>query len=552
MISQKIAKGTKDEIETSIFIDSKPDSREGRAPSRPSLSWTSLGYAPGLSIFCVRIERRTVNVPFSFVMLVAMRLDSSWRTGVAPAAFAINVHHAGLHDRSQPRLLPMNTSHSANISRNCVRIFSLTAGSNPPKREHRALDRLRRWSKATCPLTPANRHGTRKGALKHSSVVRRPTVSKRAFISSGDTMTTGRVLRISDPSAGSSRASQTSNLFIGAGVGPPPFGRVPFVRRFPESLQLREVSVQPSWGIARSASAQPSRARHGPGVTTSVLFWTVTVASVPNPHASNKSLGKSTANSSPIFSIFACMRIERDEKTGAERVVSTAPELRQLAARWASPMVVTTAVQFFEAMAAKATAPLRKLHQVACSAIFVDEAHAAMPAALWPQMFRWLRELCDDWGCHLVLASGSLARFWELEDFVPAKERRPIAELVSEDLADRTKEFEEKRVNILTQSHKLSLPKLADFVLSKPGPRLVILNTVQLAGVLADHMREARQFGLNVEHISTALTPSDRAKTVRRVRERLASQTGVSLAPVAWKRAWTSPSAPRSAKAGDW
>ncbi len=198
-------------------------------------------------------------------------------------------------------------------------------------------------------------------------------------------------------------------------------------------------------------------------------------------------------------------------------------EFRHLAARWDSPIVVTTAVQFFEALGAKATAPLRKLHQVAGSTIFVDEAHAAMPAALWPQMFRWLRELCDDWGCHLVLASGSLTRFWELEDFVPANERRPIPELVSAEVANQTKEFEEKRVNIRTHSEKFSLPKLADFVLSKPGPRLVILNTVQSAAVLANHLREDCRLGLNVEHISTALTPLGRAKTVQRVRERLLS-----------------------------
>jgi CRISPR-associated endonuclease/helicase Cas3 len=215
-------------------------------------------------------------------------------------------------------------------------------------------------------------------------------------------------------------------------------------------------------------------------------------------------------------------RIEKDEATGAERVVSTVPELRQLAARWDSPIVVTTAVQFFETLSAKATAPLRKLHQVAGSAIFVDEAHAAMPAALWPQNFRWLRELCDDWGCHLVLASGSLTRFWELEDFVPVNERRPIPELVSAEVANRTKEFEEKRVNIRTHSEKFSLPMLADFVLSKPGPRLVILNTVQSAAVLANHLRKDCKLGLNIEHISTALTPLDRAKTVRRVREHLA------------------------------
>lgn len=205
------------------------------------------------------------------------------------------------------------------------------------------------------------------------------------------------------------------------------------------------------------------------------------------------------------------------------RVDYASYELRHLAARWDSPIVITTAVQFFETVAAKDTASLRKLHQVAGSAIFVDEAHAAMPAALWPQMFRWLRELCDDWGSYLVLASGSLTRFWTLDDFVPSNERREIPELVSPEVANRTKGFEEKRINIRTRPDRLSLPQLGEFVLSKPGPRLVILNTVQSAAVLANHLREDCKFGLNVEHISTALTPLDRAKTVRHVRERLCS-----------------------------
>lgn len=198
-------------------------------------------------------------------------------------------------------------------------------------------------------------------------------------------------------------------------------------------------------------------------------------------------------------------------------------ELRHLATRWDSPVVVTTAVQFFETLAANRTADLRKLHQVAGSAIFVDEAHAAMPTELWPQMFRWLRELCDDWGCHLVLASGSLARFWDLPDFLPAAERRPVPELVAPEVSNQAKDFEEKRIHILSRPDALSHSGLADFILSKPGPRVVILNTVQSAAVLANYLREDRKLGLNVEHISTALTPLDRAETVRRVRQHLAS-----------------------------
>jgi len=199
-------------------------------------------------------------------------------------------------------------------------------------------------------------------------------------------------------------------------------------------------------------------------------------------------------------------------------------DLRQLTQRWEAPVVVTTAVQFFETLAANQTVPLRKLHQVPGAAIFVDEAHAAMPAPIWPQEWRWLRELCDDWNCHVVLASGSLSRFWELNDFVPANEQWPIPELVPEAIRERAASFEAKRVWLKTRPDQLSLADLADFVSEKPGPRLVILNTVQSAAILAHYLRHERRLGQNVEHLSTALCPADRETTLSRVKEKLRSE----------------------------
>jgi CRISPR-associated endonuclease/helicase Cas3 len=196
-------------------------------------------------------------------------------------------------------------------------------------------------------------------------------------------------------------------------------------------------------------------------------------------------------------------------------------DLRQLTQRWDAPIVVTTAVQFFETLAANETTALRKLHQVPGSAVFVDESHAAMPAPLWPQMWKWLRELCGEWGCHLVLGSGSLARFWELEDFVPAAERTPVIELVSDEVRKRAAELETGRVGLNTKAERLALPELANFVQSKPGPRLVILNTVQSAAILANHLRTERGLGAAVEHLSTALSPLDRAVILQRVGARL-------------------------------
>jgi CRISPR-associated endonuclease/helicase Cas3 len=226
------------------------------------------------------------------------------------------------------------------------------------------------------------------------------------------------------------------------------------------------------------------------------------------------------------------LRLPDESDTAMESVIAahhhradfSGYEARCLAARWDSPIVVTTAVQFFETLAACDTASLRKFHQVAGSAIFVDEAHAAVPPALWPQMLRWLRELCDEWGCQLVLASGTLARFWDSPGFTEEVERREIPDLINSEVRDETMSFEEKRVVIRTEPQVMSVARLADFVLGKCGPHLVIFNTVQSAAVFANYLREDLKQGLNVEHISTALTPRDRTRTVARVRERLKSK----------------------------
>lgn len=226
------------------------------------------------------------------------------------------------------------------------------------------------------------------------------------------------------------------------------------------------------------------------------------------------------------------LRMPDESETAMETVVAahhhrvdfSSYEARSLAARWDSPIVVTTAVQFFEILAARDTASLRKLHQVAGSAIFVDEAHAAVPPALWPQMLRWLRELCEDWGCQLVLASGTLARFWNRPGFLPEAERREIPDLIEPKVRGETMKFEDKRVTIRTEPQVMPVERLADFVHTKPGPRLVIFNTVQSAAVFAHYLRENLKLGANVEHISTALTPRDRAHTIARVKEHLASK----------------------------
>lgn len=195
------------------------------------------------------------------------------------------------------------------------------------------------------------------------------------------------------------------------------------------------------------------------------------------------------------------------------------PALRSSAARWDAPVVVTTGVQFFETLAACQTAALRKLHQLPGSAVFIDEAHAALPGTLWPQALRWLCGLCEGWGCHAVFASGSLVRIWDLEDCVTQAQRPTVSDLVAPAAGAAAHSAERRRVAIRRLPEPLSLAGLADAALAQPGPRLIILNTVQSAAVVARYLRDQR--GAEVEHLSTALCPADRAPRLGAVSARL-------------------------------
>ena len=87
-------------------------------------------------------------------------------------------------------------------------------------------------------------------------------------------------------------------------------------------------------------------------------------------------------------------------------------EARHLTALWRAPIIITTAVAFFETLSSNSTATLRRLHELPGSAVFIDESHASMPSHLLPLTWKWMNVYACDWSCYWVLASGSLNRFW--------------------------------------------------------------------------------------------------------------------------------------------
>lgn len=210
----------------------------------------------------------------------------------------------------------------------------------------------------------------------------------------------------------------------------------------------------------------------------------------------------------------------------AERVVAAhhhgvefqSPDLRYLTTLWESPVIVTTAVQFFETLAAHRPTRLRKLHQLPGSAVFIDEAHAAMPIHLWPYMWDQLVILSRYWNCRFVLASGSLAKFWENDRIMGAGRTVHVPLMIPEPLRTCSAEFEGQRILYQRRPEAMTLPSLCDWIQATKGSRLVVVNTVHSAGLLAAELERRK---VRTLHMSTALAPAHRAVILRRARRYL-------------------------------
>lgn len=203
---------------------------------------------------------------------------------------------------------------------------------------------------------------------------------------------------------------------------------------------------------------------------------------------------------------------------------------RHLTALWKAPIIVTTAVTFFETLASNTPSTLRRLHNLPGSAIFVDESHAALPAKLLPLAWHWMKVFADEWQCYWVLASGSLNRFWKIPEF---DETLPdIPEIIGDDFRLKLMIFEAGRISYRYNKEALELNELIVWLDTLRGPRIVILNTVQSAAVIAQAC--ADKYGKEkVEHLSTALTPNDRDITLNRIKKRLKTYSDTNWTLVA-------------------
>jgi CRISPR-associated endonuclease/helicase Cas3 len=191
---------------------------------------------------------------------------------------------------------------------------------------------------------------------------------------------------------------------------------------------------------------------------------------------------------------------------------------RLAAENWDAPIIITTAVQFYESLYAAKTSRSRKLHNIANSVVILDEAQT-LPVDFLAPCLRVLRELTSNYHTTAVLCTATQpAIHHNAEDF-------PIGlEHCREIISDTSSLF-----NALKRVELTSLGKLPDTDLAC---RLRGHSQVLCIVNRRKHAREIyRLLGSGEEnfHLSALMCPEHRSQILAEVRTRLLAGMPVRL-----------------------
>ena len=223
-------------------------------------------------------------------------------------------------------------------------------------------------------------------------------------------------------------------------------------------------------------------------------------------------------------------KIKAGEKDDADGYDKERP-LRQLAAEnWDAPIVVTTSVQFFDSLFSRRPADARKLHNICQSVIVFDEVQTLPPLLLQP-ILDALKELTNPqrrYGCSLVLCTATQPALGRSDEFEFGFENPApiIAPAIASDHFKRLKRVEYHGLSKDNPPPELTNDALANAMLAVPRKQaLAILNTRKQARALFDLLIEKTKDddGLRgaIFHLSTWMYPAHRLQVLAEISRRL-------------------------------
>lgn len=194
---------------------------------------------------------------------------------------------------------------------------------------------------------------------------------------------------------------------------------------------------------------------------------------------------------------------EEDQENDAMRRKMLATE------NWDAPVIVTTAVQFFESLFSNKPSQCRKLHNMANSVIIFDEAQM-LPLPLLKPCVQAIAELVWHYHVTAVLCTATQP---SLNDLIHAYAPGLCMDEICRDVSGLQAFFRRVR---FTDRGALALPEVAQ-CLSGKRQVLCIVNTRRSAQRLFQMLPAEGSY-----HLSTWMTPRHRAAVLAEVRRRLA------------------------------
>ena len=204
-----------------------------------------------------------------------------------------------------------------------------------------------------------------------------------------------------------------------------------------------------------------------------------------------------------------------DEERVSER--EARDKLRLAMENWDAPIILTTAVQFFESLFANRPARCRKLHNIPSSVIILDEAQT-LPLRLLRPCVAALDELARNWRASIVLCTATQPALAANEGF------RGGLDGVREISPDPTSLHRRLKRTRICRHGKLTDAELAE-KLRDSSRTLCIVNTRRHARELYEAIREME----GSVHLSTLMCAHHRSEVLDRVRRRLVNGAPVRL-----------------------
>ncbi len=209
-------------------------------------------------------------------------------------------------------------------------------------------------------------------------------------------------------------------------------------------------------------------------------------------------------------------------------IVDDSEAYQLLTQRWDAPLILTTTVQFLNALFSGQKSAIRRMHSLTNTIIILDEVQAIPVKCtyLFNAAVNFLADVCN---CAVVLCTATQPVL--AETAFPVHLGSP-AQMVQGG-AENALIFRRTRVVDKTAEGPFSADRLAEFVLHQLENcqnLLVILNTKKAAATLYEALQERmrlwpEQTRIPLYYLSTGLCPAHRISSFREIRERLASVT---------------------------